>query len=147
MKWIFHEIKLILTRGHRLPRLLLHPWSLKNEKLLRLLPYTVSQKLSERNICSKTFSTRMWVRASVFECARVFFGCNWSISNMCVWLRSVNFFRVCAQCCKQTNSFVFPTGAFIYALSKFLFWSSNDTLSILKLSNRRLSALGQILLC
>merc|ERR1719253_737801 len=66
---------------------------------------------------SKPFSTRERVCANVFECARMFFGCNRSNSNVRVCLRSVKFFRVCAQCCQQTNSFVFPTGTFVYALS------------------------------
>ena len=132
MKWIFYETNLIVTRGHRLPRLLLHFWSFKNEKLLPLLPYTVSQKLSEQKNRSKTFSTRMWVCASVFECARVFFGCNWSKSNMCVLLRSVNFFRVCVQCCKQTNSLCsqqarLPTlcqnSYFEWVMTHFLLWN------------------------
>ena len=78
---------------------------------------TVSQKLSEQKKLSRTFSTHEWVCANIFGCAQIFFGCNRSNSNMCVCLRSVKFFRVCAQCCQQTNSFVFPTGAFVCALS------------------------------
>ena len=86
--------------------------------LIYLLMYTVYQTLSEQKQSrSKTCSTRGWVCADVFECARMFFVCNRSNSNMRVCLCSVKFFRVCAQCCQQTNSFVFSTGAFVGAQS------------------------------
>ena len=76
---------------------------------------------------SKTFRTKKNFRKPfprATECARLFwvcatfFGCNRSNSNMRICVHSVKFFRVCAQWCEQTHSFVvFPTGAFVDAQS------------------------------
>ena len=81
----------------------------------------INQKLSERKNLSKTFSTCKGVCTNVFECARMFFG--WNRSNSCVCLRSVKFFRVCAQCRQQTNSLMFSTGTFVWALPKSFVWA------------------------
>ena len=129
-------------------------------KLFRLLPYLhgISKTFRTKNL-SKTLSTRKWVCANVFECARMFFGCNRSISNLRVCLRSVKLFRVCAQCCHSLipscfQQVVLSTHALsffscqraFFLMYNFLSRSSNQTNAILELSNARLSALGLIIL-
>lgn len=74
---------------------------------------TYLEKLSEQK-----FFRKLVRRASA--CSRMFLGCARSNSIVRICLRSVNFMRVHAQCCQQTNSCVFSACSFVCALSNSL---------------------------